>query len=94
MTRIVRTAYRYKRPPGKRKPVALGVPAADPAKAHRLPVPAPALPGVVSTSIKRAALPAAHDDPQAGHRHRTEAAGGEPAAGPAARHAGGAPATR
>jgi hypothetical protein len=27
MTRIVRTAYRYKRPPGKRKPVALEVPA-------------------------------------------------------------------
>ena len=26
MTRIVRTAYRYKRPPGKRKPVALEVP--------------------------------------------------------------------
>jgi hypothetical protein len=29
MTRIVRTAYRYKRPHGKRKPVALEVPAAD-----------------------------------------------------------------
>ena len=27
MTRIVRTAYRYQRPPGKRKPVALEVPA-------------------------------------------------------------------
>jgi hypothetical protein len=27
MTRIVRTAYRYKRPPGKRKAVALEVPA-------------------------------------------------------------------
>ena len=29
MNRIVRTAYRYKRPPGKRKPVALEVPAGD-----------------------------------------------------------------
>jgi hypothetical protein len=27
VTRIVRTAYRYKRPPRKRKPVALEVPA-------------------------------------------------------------------
>jgi hypothetical protein len=27
MTRIVRTAYRYKRPPRKRKPVGLAVPA-------------------------------------------------------------------
>jgi hypothetical protein len=39
MTRIVRTAYRYKRPPGKRKAVALEVPAvvkaADPAKASK-----------------------------------------------------------
>jgi hypothetical protein len=38
MTRIVRTSYRYKRPPGKRKAVALEVPAvvkaADPAKDH------------------------------------------------------------
>jgi hypothetical protein len=31
-TRIVRTAYRYKRPPGKRKPVALEVPAVVTAK--------------------------------------------------------------
>jgi hypothetical protein len=39
MTRIVRTAYRYKRPPRKRKPVALEVPAvvqaAEPAKSHQ-----------------------------------------------------------
>jgi hypothetical protein len=39
MTRIVRTAYRYKRPPRRKKPVALDVPtvvkAAGPAKAGR-----------------------------------------------------------
>jgi hypothetical protein len=39
MTRIVRTAYRYKRPPRKRQAVALEVPAvvkaADPADAHK-----------------------------------------------------------
>jgi hypothetical protein len=39
MTRIVHTAYRYKRPPGKRKAVALEVPAvvkaADPADARK-----------------------------------------------------------
>jgi hypothetical protein len=39
MTRIVRHAYRYKRPPRKRKAVALEVPAiaraADPAKASK-----------------------------------------------------------
>jgi hypothetical protein len=38
MTHIVRTAYRYKRPPRRKQPVALEVPAvvkaADPAKAH------------------------------------------------------------
>jgi hypothetical protein len=38
MTRIVRTTYRYKRPPRRKKPVALEVPAvvkaADPAKAR------------------------------------------------------------
>jgi hypothetical protein len=40
MTRIVRTAYRYKRPPRKRQAVALEVPAvvkaAEPAKASNL----------------------------------------------------------
>jgi hypothetical protein len=57
MTRIVTTHYRYKRPPGREKPVALEVPAvvkaADPAKAHR--------------RTKRAgasAAPAANDDPR------------------------------
>jgi hypothetical protein len=54
MTRIVRTTYRTKRPPGRKKPVALKVPAVvkavDPAKASRkgrgpepaAPPPAPA----------------------------------------------------
>ena len=45
MTRIVRTAYRYKRPPRKRKAAALEVPAvvkaADPAKAGKRAKPAP-----------------------------------------------------
>ena len=45
MTRIVRTAYRYKRPPRKRKAAALDVPAvvkaADPAKAGKRAKPAP-----------------------------------------------------
>jgi hypothetical protein len=73
MTRIVTTHYRYKRPPGRKKPVALEVPAvvkaADPAKAHRRTMPppesTPAIPAVVSTSTKRAgasAAPAANDD--------------------------------
>ena len=35
MTRIVRTAYRYKRPPGKRKPVAIEVPAVITATSKR-----------------------------------------------------------
>jgi hypothetical protein len=44
MTRIVRTAYRHKRPPRRKKPVALEVPAvvraSDPAKPrHRLVAP-------------------------------------------------------
>ena len=38
MTRIVRTAYRYKRPPRKRKPVALEVPAVVAAKRSRRPI--------------------------------------------------------
>jgi hypothetical protein len=38
MTRIVRTAYRYKRPPRKRKPVALEVPAVVTAKSSRRPI--------------------------------------------------------
>ena len=38
MTRIVRTAYRYKRPPGKRKAVALEVPAVVIAKSSRRPI--------------------------------------------------------
>jgi hypothetical protein len=46
VTRIVRTAYRYKRPPGKRKAVALDVPvvvkAVDPAQAGKRAEPAPA----------------------------------------------------
>lgn len=37
MTRLVRTAYRYKRPPGKRKPVALEGPAVVAAKSSRRP---------------------------------------------------------
>jgi hypothetical protein len=43
MTRIVTTTYRYKRPPRKRKPVAIEVPmvvkAADPAKTRRVAKP-------------------------------------------------------
>jgi hypothetical protein len=39
MARVVTTHYRYKRPPRRKKPVALEVPAvvkaADPAKAHQ-----------------------------------------------------------
>jgi hypothetical protein len=39
MTRIVHTTYHYKRPPKRKKPVALDVPAvvkaADPAKARK-----------------------------------------------------------
>jgi hypothetical protein len=38
VTRIVRIAYRYKRPPGKRKPVALEVPAVITAKSSRRPI--------------------------------------------------------
>ena len=36
--RIVTTHYRYKRPPGKRKPVALEVPAVVKAKRSRRPI--------------------------------------------------------
>ena len=74
MTRVVRTHYRYKHPPRRKKAVALEVPAVvravDPA-VRRRPMPAPpespaAIPAVVSTSSKRAgtstALPAANDD--------------------------------
>ena len=74
LTRIVTSTYRYKRPPRRKKPVALEVPAVvravDPA-VRRRPMPTPpestaAIPAVVSTSIKRAgtstALPAANDD--------------------------------
>jgi hypothetical protein len=42
MTRIVRTAYRYKRPPGKRKPVALEVPVVITAASKRRKVAAEA----------------------------------------------------
>jgi hypothetical protein len=68
---IVRTAYRYKRPPRRKKPVALEVPAvvkaADPAKAHRNHAPASteSAPAVVNATIKRtgaSAAPAANDD--------------------------------
>jgi hypothetical protein len=38
VTRIVRIAYRYQRPPGKRKPVALEVPAVVTAKSSRRPI--------------------------------------------------------
>ena len=38
MNRIVRTPYRHKRPPGKRKPVALEVPAVIVAKKSRRPI--------------------------------------------------------
>jgi hypothetical protein len=70
---IVRTAYRYNRPPGKRKPVALEVPAvvkaADPAKVHQHavatpqrpgePVPDDRLPAIVTIrGRKQAAIPA------------------------------------
>jgi hypothetical protein len=59
MTRIVTTHYRYKRPPGKRKPVALEVPpvvkATDPAKASkRARADLPPKPVGNTTSIKRA----------------------------------------
>ena len=70
MTRIVRTAYRYKRPPKRKKPVALEVPAvvkaADPEKARRKRAAAPteSAPEMVNATIKRAgasAAPAAND---------------------------------
>ena len=55
MTRIVRTAYRYQRPPRKRPAVALEVPAvvkaADPAKASRL-VPPESTPAISKGSAK------------------------------------------
>jgi hypothetical protein len=35
---VVRTAYRYKRPAGKRKPVALEVPAVVPTKSSHRPI--------------------------------------------------------
>jgi hypothetical protein len=38
MTRIVTTHYRYKRPPGRKKPVALEVPAVVTAKSRRRPI--------------------------------------------------------
>ena len=38
MNRIVRTPYRHKRPPGKRKPVAFEVPAVVKAKRSRRPI--------------------------------------------------------
>ena len=38
MTRIVTTHYRYKRPPGRKKPVALEVPAVITAKSSRRPI--------------------------------------------------------
>ena len=38
MTRIVTTHYRYKRPPGRKKPVALEVPAVVTAKSSRRPI--------------------------------------------------------
>jgi hypothetical protein len=38
MTRIVRTAYRYKRPPRRKKPVVLEVPAVITTKSSRRPI--------------------------------------------------------
>jgi hypothetical protein len=61
MTRIVRTTYRYKRPPRRKKPVALEVPAvvkaADPARASkqgRGSPPAPANDGRTPTPLAAA----------------------------------------
>jgi hypothetical protein len=72
MARIVRTAYRYQRPPRKRLAAALDVPAvvkaADPAKARKrakaaLPESTPVAPAAISTSRAGAsAAPAANDD--------------------------------
>jgi hypothetical protein len=54
MTRIVRTSYRYKRPPKKRKAAGLDVPAvvkaADPAQVSKRAKPAPAESTPVATS--------------------------------------------
>ena len=65
MTRIVRTTYRYKRPPRKRKAIALEVPAIVPAKkpkARKAPVAQPAGPAVVSPAKRTARPDAANDD--------------------------------
>jgi hypothetical protein len=53
MTRIVRTAYRYKRPPGKRKPVALEVPAVITAASKRRSASAEAK-AALAASLKQA----------------------------------------
>jgi hypothetical protein len=53
MTRIVRTAYRYKRPPGKRKPVALEGPAGITAATKRREVAAEAK-AALKASIQQA----------------------------------------
>jgi hypothetical protein len=58
VTRIVTTHYRYKRPPRRKKPVGLEVPAvvkaADPAKARRRTTADLTPKSMVSTSTKRA----------------------------------------
>ena len=46
MTRIVTTHYRYKRPPGRKKPVALAVPAVVTAKSSRRPIEKKAAAGI------------------------------------------------
>jgi hypothetical protein len=57
MTRIVTTHYRYKRPPRRKKPVALEVPAVvkatDPAKAYRYAVATPQRPDEPAPDVLR-----------------------------------------
>jgi hypothetical protein len=64
MTRIVRTHYRYNRPPGKRKPVALEVPAIANIREHRWTraaeaAPAGSIAAELSTGNERAGASAA-----------------------------------
>jgi hypothetical protein len=62
MTRIVRTTYRYKRPPRKRKAVALEAPAIVTAKSsRRTPV----------EGTKEAAAEVIADHPSSGGRQRS-----------------------
>ena len=64
---IVRTAYRYKRPPGKQKPVALEVPAVITAASRRKRASAEAK-AALAASLKQA--PGEHEPKPAGAPQR------------------------